>query len=79
MRSGAGHKIQRGLPFAPCRGAQTLHAPALLIHRNHRIAAHRIAHIIAQGADLIGRVDVARKQDETERIDFPEKRFLVDT
>lgn len=46
------------------RRAQALHAPAFLIHGDHRIAAHGLAQIAGQAAQLFGIFHIAAKQDE---------------
>ncbi len=38
---------KRRRPIAPYRGAQALHAPALLIDGDGRVSSHRIAHVCA--------------------------------
>ena len=70
-------KVERGRPFAPCGTAQALHAPALLIDGYGGVAPHGVTHLGTQAVNLVGRVDIAGKQDEPKRISIPKERFFV--
>src|SRR5581483_4149269 len=65
-------------PRLPMRQLQARDPPALLVDEHRRV---RVADALAQGAgqraDLIGIGDVARKQDETPRLDGAEESALV--
>ena len=60
------------------RRAQARDAPAFLVDQHRRVGArHRRAQILDQPARALGRVDVAREQDEAQRIGVTKERALV--
>ena len=58
------------------RCTHTLHAATLLIDQNWSIAPHGFAQVRRQFAQLFWRVDIAGKNDESERIRIPKKRLF---
>ena len=74
---GCANEIQRRRPVCPGGTAQALHAPAFLIDGNGGLAANGLAQFAAQAIDLIGRVDVAGKKDEPERVRLAKERRFI--
>ena len=71
------HEVQRCRPVAPMRCAQTLHPPAFLIHGDNSLVARRLAQFITQRADLIRRVDIARKENEPKGLYGAKQRLFL--
>ena len=63
---------------APVRRLQALHPPALLVDQDRSLGMlDRRAQIVHQAAHLVRIGDVAREQDEAERLNVAEERALL--
>ena len=70
-------KARGGRIGAPVRRTQTLHAAALLIDQNGRMAAESVPNFGGQPRDLLGRVDIAAKEDHAPGRGVAQERALV--
>ncbi len=69
------HRCRR--PVRPMGRPEALHPPTFLVDKHRRrVVADGGAQVAHQGADLIRGVDVAREQDEAERIGVLEKTLF---
>ena len=69
--------LQWRQPLAPERRAQALHTPALLVNGNGRLAPHSVPHLVTEPRNLCLGPDIARKEDEPERVHIAKKRPLL--
>src|SRR5204863_7020678 len=57
----------------PMRGAEPLHAPALLVDQDRGVAPDRLAHVVGERPELIRRLNIALEDDETKRVRVAEE------